>query len=85
MESAYLAHSVNDNILRGGSRSTGDFRRDEAIVQNNRWFMGKTSGRIFNEKLQVEQTVLLKAPQMPDWFCAQVSDGQITDDSDPTI
>lgn len=57
VDAGYLGHAVNDNILRGGVMSTGDFRRDEAIVQNNRWFMGKTSQRLFGDKSKVEVTI----------------------------
>lgn len=56
-EASFLGHSVNMNILRGGVLSTGEFRRDEALVSENRWHMGKTNRRDFGEKTQVEVTV----------------------------
>ncbi len=49
-----LGHSVNNNILRGGKLSTGDFRRDEALAAQNRWFMSKTNRRDFGDKQQVD-------------------------------
>jgi hypothetical protein len=49
-----IGHSVNNNILQGGKLSTGDFRRDEALAAQNRWFMGKTNRRDFGEKTQVD-------------------------------
>ena len=49
-----IGHSVNNNILRGGVLSTGDFRRDEALANQNRWFMSKTNRRDFGEKVQVD-------------------------------
>lgn len=49
-----LGHAANINILRGGALSTGDWRRDEALVQENRWFMGKTNRRDFGDKVQVD-------------------------------
>lgn len=52
-----IGHSVNNNILRGGVLSTGDFRRDEALASQNRWFMSKTNRRDFGDKVQVEHTV----------------------------
>jgi len=52
-----IGHSVNNNILRGGVLSTGDFRRDEALASQNRWFMSKTNRRDFGDKTQVEVTI----------------------------
>jgi hypothetical protein len=49
-----IGHSVNNNILRGGKLSTGDFRRDEALAAQNRWFMAKTNRRDFGDKQQVD-------------------------------
>lgn len=60
-----VGHSVNNNILQGGVLSTGDFRRDEALVQNNRWFMGKTNRRDFGDKVQVD--VVEHQPVIIDW------------------
>ena len=57
-EASLLGHSVNTNILRGGILSTGDFRRDEALAANNRWFMSKTNRRDFGDKVQVEVTAV---------------------------
>jgi hypothetical protein len=67
-DASYLGHYVNDNILRQGSRSTGDFRRDEAIVANNRWFMGKTSKRLFGDKTTVDlnSTINISIPSWAD-------------------
>jgi hypothetical protein len=49
-----IGNSVNNNILRGGKLSTGDFRRDEALAAQNRWFMSKTNRRDFGDKQQVD-------------------------------
>lgn len=54
VEASFLGHSVNVNILRGGVMSTGDFRRDEAIVAENRWHMGKTNRQDFGDKTLVQ-------------------------------
>lgn len=82
-EATYLGHSVNMNILRGGVMSTGDFRRDEAIVANNRWFMGKTNRRDFGDKTSVDlnSTINISIPQ---WANAlpkpnEVIDGETLD------
>ena len=50
----YVGNSVNNNILSGGKLSTGDFRRDEALAAQNRWFMSKTNRRDFGDKQQIE-------------------------------
>lgn len=76
---------MTDGILSGEVGSTGDFRRDEARVAHLRWRLAKLNRRKFAERLEVNQNVTVKAPQMPDWFLGQVIDGQLTDDSDPTI
>lgn len=52
-----LGKSYNQNILRGGSMSSGDTRRDIELANDNRWFMGKTNRRDFGEKTMVEVTV----------------------------
>jgi len=49
-----LGKSYNNNILRQGRMSTGDFRRDEALVADNRWFMSKTNRRDFGDKTLVQ-------------------------------
>lgn len=49
-----IGNSVNNNILAGGKLSTGDFRRDEALAAQNRWFMSKTNRRDFGDKQQVD-------------------------------
>ena len=49
-----LGKSYNNNILRQGRMSTGDFRRDEALVNDNRWFMAKTNRRDFGDKTLVQ-------------------------------
>lgn len=49
-----IGNSVNNNILRGGKLSTGDFRRDEALAAQNRWFMSKTNRRDFGDKQQID-------------------------------
>lgn len=49
-----IGNSVNVNILRGGKLSTGDFRRDEALAAQNRWFMSKTNRRDFGDKQQID-------------------------------
>lgn len=49
-----IVKSVNNNILRGGKLSTGDFRRDEALVKDNRWHASKTNRRDFGDKQQVD-------------------------------
>lgn len=61
--------------------STQDFRRDEAIVANNRWFMGKTSTRLFGDKKQVDLTSTISIA-VPDWVnpvTQLVEDGQLID------
>lgn len=81
VDASYLGHFVNDNILRQGSRSTGDFRRDEAIVANNRWFMGKTSRRLFGDKQTVDLNSTINIA-IPDWVTPTkvvVEDGEIID------
>jgi hypothetical protein len=54
---SYLGKSYNNNILRGGRMSTQDFRRDEALVSDNRWFMSKTNRRDFGDRQQIDVTV----------------------------
>lgn len=54
---SYLGKSYNNNILRGGRMSTGEFRRDEALVSDNRWFMSKTNRRDFGDRQQIDVTV----------------------------
>lgn len=49
-----IGKSVNNNILRGGCMSTGDFKRDAELASDNRWFMGKTNRRDFGDKVQVD-------------------------------
>lgn len=82
LDASYLGHSVNDNILRGGVLSTGDFRRDEAIVQNNRWFMGKTSKRLFGDKTTVDLNSTINIA-IPEWANATpvefIQEGEILD------
>lgn len=81
-DASYLNHYVNDNILRQGSRSTGDFRRDEAIVANNRWFMGKTSRRLFGDKTTVDLNSTINI-SVPSWADATtettIIDGEVLD------
>lgn len=60
-----LGHAANINILRGGVLSTGDWRRDEALVMENRWFMSKTNRRDFGDKVQVD--VVEHLPVILDW------------------
>lgn len=60
-----IGHSVNNNILRGGVLSTGDFRRDEALASQNRWFMSKTNRRDFGDKVQVDH--VQHQPVIIDW------------------
>jgi hypothetical protein len=65
IEASFLGHSVNVNILRGGILSTGDFRRDEALVGENRWHMAKTNRRDFGDKVQVDH--VQHQPVIIDW------------------
>ena len=51
-----IGKSVNNNILRGGCMSTGDFKRDAELASDNRWFMGKTNRRDFGDRQQIEIT-----------------------------
>lgn len=81
---ARVLDDIVDDMLAGGPTSTGDFRRDEARAGHIRWRLGKLNRR-FRDKQEVEQTVKVTTPLMPDWFFGQVVDGQLTDDSDPTI
>ncbi|WP_454883980.1 terminase small subunit-like protein [Sphingomonas oryzagri] len=81
IDSTYLSHFVNDSVLRGGVMSTGDFRRDEAIVTNNRWFMGKVHRRIFGDKQTVDlnQTVSVTIPAWATALPAPSEDGEVID------
>ncbi|KQN28088.1 hypothetical protein ASF00_09270 [Sphingomonas sp. Leaf34] len=81
---ARVLDDIVDDMLAGGPTSTGDFRRDEARAGHIRWRLGKLNKR-FRDKTQVEQTLRVQTPVMPDWFFSNVVDGQLTDGSDPTI
>lgn len=72
-----LGKSYNTNILREGKLSTGDFRRDEALVADNRWFMGKTNRRDFGDKTTVDLNSTVQIT-VPDW-AAQVPSQEVLD------
>ena len=80
-----LGHSVNVNILRGGKLSTQDFRRDEALAAQNRWFMSKTNRRDFGDKQLVDLNSTINI-SMPKWSSNAepdaVLDGEIVGDPD---
>ncbi len=81
---SYLGQSVNNNILRGGELSTGDFNRDKELVAANRWHMGKTNRRVFGDKTQVDmnQTINMSVPDWANPMQGTVIDAQVTD-TDP--
>lgn len=61
MDAAYEDHArtideINEDILRGGIMSTGDRLRDMALVDYNKWKLGKHARRKFGENVKVEHT-----------------------------
>jgi hypothetical protein len=48
-------------------------------------YTGKINRDVYGDQVKVDQTVTVTTPVMPDWFFGNVVDGQLTDDSDPTI
>lgn len=50
---AYAIDDANEDILRGGVLSTGNFHRDKELVAHNRWRQAKMNRR-FAEKVQVD-------------------------------
>lgn len=80
-DATYFLHYYNDSMLAGGKMSTGNFRRDEARANNNRWFMGKTNRRIFGDKQTVDlnQTVSVSIPVWATQLPTQNDDGEVID------
>lgn len=48
-------------------------------------YTSKINRPVYGESVQVDQTVTVTTPVMPDWFFGNVVDGQLSDGSDPTI
>lgn len=70
MDAAYIDHArtideINEDILRGGIMSTGDRLRDMALVDYNKWKLGKHASRIFGEKIQHRHTVQQEPVVLP--------------------
>lgn len=82
MEATLLGHSVNINILRGGIMSTGDFRRDEALVRANMWHMGKTNRRDFGDKTLV-QVETVEPFVLEGWMLPGVIEGTASETPNP--
>lgn len=79
------AHALYDNLL---DLPFDDTMRDAdkmlyyKIVAN---YAPKVNPEELGDRVKVDQNVTVTTPVMPDWFFGNVVDGQLTDDSDPTI
>jgi hypothetical protein len=79
------AHQMYDRLV--------DMIDDPSISPSDKMFAYKVISHLapklnrddYGDQVRVEQSVTVTTPVMPDWFFGSVVDGQLTDDSDPTI
>lgn len=79
------AHAMWDRLLEmidDKDMSAGDKMFAYKVINS---YTSKINRPVYGESVQVDQNVNITAPVMPDWFFGNVVDGQLSDNSDPTI
>lgn len=79
------AHALYDDLLELPFRtdmSAADKLLYYKIVSN---YAPKINRDIYTDSPLVNQSVTINAPVIPNWFLGNVVDGQLSDDSEPTI
>lgn len=79
------AHTQADTLLEIPLRDDLSDASKKLLMDGIKWLASRRNRKDYTDSLQVEQTVTVTTPVMPDWFFGNVVDGQLTDDSDPTI
>lgn len=82
---SFAAHMMYDDLvemINNTEMSSGDKMFAYKVISHLAPRLNPTD---YTDTVRVDQSLTLNSPVMPDWFFGSVIDGQLSDDSEPTI